>query len=284
MPTDTWHYLENQFDNATVDSRKRMNILVADFKAKIGARAGEHATFASINTEFATHATAWTTAYNGWRNKLAQYRGATQTLENLLEVLALSGAGGTRSKIDEWDSRLQAHWGAHDPVYVTLLPQGRAPFTTGGRDARIAEVGALATRLGEQAPIQNTVVTALQVQMDAITSGGGTPPQELVDAFEDAQDRLATLQSLQTKVAAFSTSLQNARNAQQGVEGQVDAAATAVEARRLTLAQELYGHLGTLMKHFRTTATAAGDFFDLDTLMESGSDEEPEPPPAPPTP
>ena len=64
---------------------------------------------------------------------------------------------------------------------------------------------------------------------------------------------MATLVSLQTKVAAFGASLVLARTAQQGVEGQVDAAVTAIEAKRLLLAEELFGHLGTLMKHFRKT-------------------------------
>jgi hypothetical protein len=284
MPDEPWHYTSNQFYNSTTGSRKRMNILINDFKAKINARSAEHATFGAINTEFGPFATQWTTAYTAWRNKLAVYRGATQTLTNLLEVLTESGTGGVRSKIDEWDSKLTAHWSATDAVYVTLLPQGRAPFTSGGRDSIIAEVGNLATRLGEQVAPVGAAVSALQVQIDAITSGGGTPPQEMLDALEDAQDRVATLTSLQTKVAAFGGSLVAARTAQQGVEGQVDASATAIEAKRLTLAEELLGHLGTLMKHFRKTPEAAGDFFDLDTLMQSGPDEEPEPEPVVPTP
>jgi hypothetical protein len=284
MPGDIWHYLDNQFYNSTTGSRKRMTILVADFKAKIAARVGEHATFAAINTEFGAFATQWTVAYTAWRNKLAQYRGATQSLENLLEVLTVSGPGGVRSKVDDWDSRLQAHWGADDPVYVTLLPQGRAPFTSGGRDAIIAEVGNFASRLADGQPVQTALVTGLQAQVDAITGGGGTPPPELLEELEEAQDRLETLVSLQVKVAAFSASLLSARLTQQGLEGQVDAAATTAEAKRLVVAQELYGHLGTLMKHFRTNPAGAGDFFDLDTLVESGPDEEPEPEPVPPGP
>jgi hypothetical protein len=280
-----WHYLENQFDNATKDSRKRMNIIVSDFAAKLALRAGEHATLTTIHTAFAPQAAAWTSIYSAWRNKKAEYRGATQTFTNLLVALTESGPGAARSKIDEWDSKLKAHWSQGEALYTTLLPQGREPFTSGGRDNIVAEVGSFGERLANAQTPLGVEQSALQDQIDSITNGGGTPPQSLVDALAEVVERAQTVNALQTKVAAFHGTLVQARTAQQGREGQVDALSAQVEAKRVAIATEMYGHLGTLMAHFKTNPVSVGAFFDLDTLMATGPDEEPEPePPTPPTP
>ena len=60
----------------------------------------------------------------------------------------------------------------------------------------------------------------------------------------------------------------------------VDTLSTQVEVRRREAAVALYGNLGQLMHEFRGNPDAVAAYFDLDTLMQSGPDEEPVPPPA----
>jgi hypothetical protein len=78
---------------------------------------------------------------------------------------------------------------------------------------------------------------------------------------------------------------------QQGKEGLVDGAATQTEEQRVIAARRLYANLTLLMAHYvllpgeqPDPQHAAGDFFDLETLMQTGPAEEGEEPTPPPTP
>jgi hypothetical protein len=288
MSATVWHFLENQFDNSTKNSRKRMNIILTDHLAKVFARLSEHATITALVSPTQAVANTWTTRYTDWRNKLASYRGASQTMQNLLDALKLAPGPGQRSKIDEWDSKLTALWTPGSPEYVNFLPSGRAPFANGGRDNIIKEVGDFSQRLTAQITPLTTARDTLQGQVDAITAGGGTPPDALADALETAKDRVDTVTSLAGKTAQFHSQLSSARSAQQGKEGLVDSAATLLEESRVIAARRLYANLGLLMAHFVLLGNeqvdpqcAAGDFFDLDTLIQTAADEEPDPEPAP---
>lgn len=292
MSATIWHYLENQFDNSTKNSRKRMNIILSDHIAKLSARLGEHATIAGLVGPTQGVMNTWSARYSDWRNKQAAYRSATKAVQDLLDALMFSAGPNVRSKIDEWDSKISALWMPGSVEYVNFLPNGRAPFTIGGRDNIIKEVGDFSQRLAAKIGDLTTARDTLQGQVDAITGGGGVPPEALADALEQAKSRVDTVTSLSSKTAQFHSQLSGARTTQQGKEGLVDSAATLVEEQRVIAARRLYGNLGRLMDHFVSLPgeqvepqCAAGDFFDLDTLIQTSADEEPDPEPAPaPTP
>ena len=282
------HYCENQFDNATKDSRKRMNIILTDHIAKLIARSAEHATIAGLLGPTQTVVNTWNLRYTDWRNKRAAYRSASKGMQDLLDALMFSPGSNLRSKIDEWDSKLSALWVPDSQEYLEFLPDGRAPFTTGGRDNIIKEVDDFSKRLASKLGVLVNARDEFQTAVDAITSGGGTPPAELVEQLETAAARLSTVQSLTQRVTAFSVQLSATRSVQQGKEGQVDGAATLVEEQRIVAARRLYANLGILMAHFvllpgeqPEPQVAAEDFFDLDTLVQTGNEEEPDPEPAP---
>lgn len=288
MSASIWHYCENQFDNATKDSRKRMNIILTDHIAKLIARQSEHATITGLIGPTQGVVNIWQQRYTDWRNKRAAYKAASQGVQSLLDALMFAPGAGQRSKIDEWDTRLAALWTPDAQDYTFLLPNGRAPFTTGGRDNIIKEVGDFSQRLSQKAPELTAARDGLQAQVDAITNAGGTPPDALVDALDTAKGRVDAVVTLGARTAAFHSQLSSARSLQQGKEGLVDAAATLVEEQRVVAARRLYANLGLLMAHFVLLPNeqpepqrAAEDFFDLDTLMQTGEDEEPVPEPAP---
>lgn len=265
MADQTWHYLENQFDNSTRNSRKRMNILIEDHAAKLTAGAGGNATVAAARTALVTPRTNWQSAYQSWRNASAAYQAATLTLENALAVLRRSPGPGLRSKIDEWESKVAAFWGQGSPHYEYLFPRGREPFTEGARDEIISCVTELAGRLSTKGA--------------ELTTAAGDPALTPEEAAELAEQG-AAISELGGKVGIFHTSLNGARTGQQEKEGAVDTLSTQVEVRRKEAAVALYGNLGQLMHEFRANPDAVAAYFDLDTLMKSGPDEEPVPPPA----
>lgn len=291
ITTSIWHYLENQFDNATVSSRLRMNILIVDHAAKLGAKAGAHVTFQTLNTALIPVFSIWQLTYNDWRNKKAAYHSATLTLENLLAVLQISPPGAGRSRIDEWESSISGCFGTSDPYYKHFFPLGREPFTRSGRDNIIVEVGTLHTRLAEKlVPLQNEA-SAADAPVAALIAAGASVPAVLQDALDAANARTACVASLIPRVASFHAQLYAARTDQQGKEGLLDTASSAVELQRRRACRRLYSNLGRLMSHYTENPDApeeepqyaVTDFFDLDTLMRTGEEEEPDPaPPAPP--
>jgi hypothetical protein len=265
-----------------------MNIIVTDHLAKLQKRMGEHATIQALLVAFQTTSANWTAAYTKWRNKRAAYRAATRALEALLDVLKLSPGNGQRSKIDEWNSKISALWAPDAPMYLYFFPEGRDPFTSGGRDNIVKEVGDLSQRLAEKIADLTALRDALQVQVDAITNGGGVPPEALADELDLAKARVDTVTSLVSKTAAFHSQLTSARSTQQGAEGEVDGAATQVENQRIIAARRLLANLYALGQHYVLLASedadpqaAAGDFFDLDTIIQTTPDEEPDEDPAP---
>lgn len=139
MATQTWHYLENQFDNATETSNKLMNIINADHYAKLQAQAADPDIAALVARTTAPH-DAFIAAYTDWLTAKGIYKGETSRLDNYVEDLR-------KIKIKQWDIQIQQVFIEGTPDYVAILPNGRKPFQSGGIDQRIAQVQALANRL-----------------------------------------------------------------------------------------------------------------------------------------
>ena len=247
MESKTWKYVENTFEASTRESRTKMNQVVVDHDAKLTAAAAEAGADPALGTLLAAWTlakAAWSAAYSRWQNTRASYGGGTATLENLLNLLQTKPAPDQESKIETWDRRIQGEAAKGSPLYKTLLPSGRAPFSAGRRDNMINEVKNLATRLSEQ-----------------------TSKPALV--------------ALADEVKAFYIQLNTARMAQQGLEGDTDTDAGEIEAARRAIATALYGNLGMLMYIYRETPGRVAGFFDLDTLRQPASSKPAPPVPTP---
>lgn len=145
MGTNVWHYAENQFDNCTKQSKKRMNRISADHEAKLLA-GNEDPVIAELAGRFSPVRTAFSNAYVAAISANAVYKGKTLYFENMKKELS-----GT--KIEDWDIRIQVVYKQGTPTYIELLPNGRHPFQTGTNDQRVEEVTALGLRLTSYLPL-----------------------------------------------------------------------------------------------------------------------------------
>jgi len=125
--------------------------------------------------------------------------------------------------IKQWDAQIQVVHLEGTSDYVAILPHGRKPFQSGAYDVRLAEVAALAERLLSYAP----------------------------------------LAALQTAVAAYYSTLLDARDVQQQKEGLVKQASEALNTSRIALAQQMYKNLGALMAKYYLNPLEIERFYDL---------------------
>jgi hypothetical protein len=139
MSDTIWHYVENQFDNCTKQSKKRMNRISSDHASKLLAENAD-LEIHTLYTRFAPLRTSFSDAYADAIAANAIYKGRTQKFENLKKEL-------TGTKIEDWDIQIQVVFRKDSPEYIELLPNGRKPFQSGTNDQRIEEVRALGLRL-----------------------------------------------------------------------------------------------------------------------------------------
>lgn len=289
--SNPWIHVENPFDNRTKESRKVMNALATDHHSRLLARQPQGGFWVTLLPAWQTEYNTWHTRYEAWVNASAAWNSCTRALEGLLEQLQVAPPGEGRSLIDSWAGRLEGLFGKASSHYEFLLPQGREPFTRGTREGIIGAVHGLAQRLQTRLTPLTAEESALQAQVDALVAAGATVPESIADALQEAKDRTAGVTQLMGKVSAFHTKLFDARNAQQGCEGELRVAATAVEAQRVRIARQMFKNFGLILAHFCDPASpapdpqfAAADLFDLATLQRPKSEdepEEPEPEPAP---
>ncbi len=265
--TTGWHYLDNQFLNATFENRKRMHAICTDAVAKMTAAAAANpGVFAPLLVNILAPATAFSTAYLQWKDARAGYRSATQGLDNLFATLLVAPGAGLRSELDKWESKVRSFWSPGHQSYDLLFPSGREPFNSGAREERIAAVAGLGTR-----------ATPLSVTLAAQAAAPGTPPALATELTEqsDAMDDLGT------KVSAFHALLTAARTTQTQKEGAVDQLANQLEPLRETVGVALYRNVGLLMAHFAENPSEVAGYYDLELLMYSTPEDEDEELPAP---
>jgi hypothetical protein len=139
MKNETWHYIENQFLNATENSYKKCNILCVDHQSKLTAEAADPV-IAALVARTLPLSNGFTTTYIAWISAKATYKGYTQMSDTLLRELSAQ-------KIKEWDIQIQNVHLEGTGDYTILLPEQRGPFQQGGKDARIVQLEGLSGRL-----------------------------------------------------------------------------------------------------------------------------------------
>ena len=139
MSDTTWHFLSNQFEQATRGSFKRCNILNNDHLSKLTSE-GADPTIADLVTRTAPLSNTYSTNYSNWISAGATYEGHTQLVDGLLSQLS-------STKIKEWDIQIQGQHLEGTPEYTMILPNRRIPYQNGTKDDRLSQVEALAERL-----------------------------------------------------------------------------------------------------------------------------------------
>lgn len=225
MSKSNWHYLDNQFSNATENNFKKADILVADHYAKLDAEKSD-ATILTLLNRYNLVKTIWDTRYTNWISAEAVYRGETDRFEAMLADL--SG-----NKFSLWEAKVIPVFAKKAPDFVVIFPNGSEPFMKGTYERRIAEVEALAQRLGNY----------------------------------------PALAALQTEVQDFADALNNSRNTQQSKEDLLSQASDLLEEQRIIICNMLYANLGILMDKFNGDTDNIARFFDLTVLRETGEEQ-----------
>lgn len=182
MAQETWHYQQNQFDNATEGSFKKMNILNADHFGKLQALQGDPDIAALLARTTPLH-DAYNLRYSRWLSAKATYKGRTSQMEEHINNLSL-----TKSK--EWDAQIQVVHLEGTPNYIAILPDGRKPFYSGTIDDKISHLQSLAQRLVAYPALAATMndVLAFHTTID----NARDVQQQKEELVHDASDLLET--------------------------------------------------------------------------------------------
>ena len=177
-----WHYLDNQFENATDGSFKLMNIMNEDHLSRLQASAGEPTIDDLITRTIPVH-NGYSSSYVAWITERAFYKGATNAQETLIDELSAQ-------KIKEWDIQIQNVFLEGTSEYMSILPNRREPFQKGGIDDRITEVESLGERLESYPALTTTEddVKAFHTQLEAARDA----QQQREGAVETKSDLLET--------------------------------------------------------------------------------------------
>lgn len=221
-----WHYLINQFVNVTRKNFSKTLKLSNYHDAYLNKMQTDYPTepdWALLYNRYHPFHLAYVAAYTAWKNAGGQQKGQTLNTDQLLELLT--------TKVNKWDALIQSETGFEKGTasYLSIFPQGRAPFGTGGKTERVEAVNVLAENL-------------------------------------DAYPALAAVKAL---VDAFYTLLDDARDTQEGAKGGTKLKSQDVDMRRVEAMTEQYRNLGFLINKTADQPLYIQPFFDLNVLRES---------------
>ncbi len=140
-----WQAEQNQFDNCTKQSKKRMSAISADHDAKLQAQSTDPDILV-LHEFFHPKHLSYTSKYSEWKFVKAAYKGATRAAENLWHELR-------SDKIESWDIRIQVVYRKGSPEYLALLPNGRRPFQSTAYELRLSAVETLISSIGDDAAL-----------------------------------------------------------------------------------------------------------------------------------
>jgi len=185
-----WHYLNNQFENATDGSFRLMLTVTNDHYAKLVAQQADADILALLNRTTPIH-NAFLNGYSNWKTQLALYKSATETVDGMLGDLQANLAR-------QWDAVIMVQYDKGTAEHTALLPNGRTPFQQGTKDERIAAVKTLGETLDDYAPLAalkttvDSFYTTIKNARDAQQGKENTSAQASTD-LEVARAAIATM-------------------------------------------------------------------------------------------
>ena len=231
MAEELWFYLHNPFDNVTKHSFTLMNLLATDHHDKLKHKANTDARFAPLYQDFESAYKVFKEVFTKSLSNAGRYQSNTKKVESLFTEL-------TSTRIRQWDVKIQNEYDEMSNEYVSILPNGRKPFQTGGYEARINEVKALYDRLNYH----------------------------------------SNLAQLAADIKQFAYNLEQARTEQQGFEQAERELSQALELARLELAKVMYGVFVRLKYLHLNELKQVETYYELQYLRKTGSKKEEEDP------
>lgn len=138
MSDRPFHYLVNSFLVATEDSYKKALTLGMDHLARLKANDSD-SVVAAMAATFNPVMQAFLTAQQNLDSVLGDYKGETQSVEGLFELM-------NHEKLSYWEGQLFNHFPKGRAEATQLLPKGRAAFQSGTYEQRILAIKTLGTK------------------------------------------------------------------------------------------------------------------------------------------
>lgn len=207
MATNThqdWASIQNQFYNSTKNSYKKFLVLSTDHLSKLKNGVNNYPICISLVQRYEPLHLNFTKAISDWQNANNFYKAATAKVDNIQNDLM--------KQIGIWEVNVLNVYYLDTPEYITLFPNGRSPFQTGGREQRIMAVETLANALANY----------------------------------------PTLSTLQATVAAFANNYKSERDKQQQLEQTIPIKSKEVEDSHAEAADMMNRNLGLLINEFGT--------------------------------
>lgn len=222
-----WHYLVNQFLNATVDNYKKALKLSNYHDAYLKKMMDDNPMqpdWATLYNRYHPFHLAFVDEYTKWKSAGGSQKGQTLNLDQLLNLLI--------TKVNRWDAQVQLTSGFEKgtPNFLAIFPQGHKPFITGAKTTRVSTV----KELGEN-----------------------------MQPFALANPAIATVKA---EVDAFYTILDDARDTQESAKGGTKQKSAEVENKRVVVMIEQYRDLGFLINKGAEVPSFIAPFFELNVL------------------
>ena len=223
---NTWHYLINQFENATIRSYPKALKLSNYHDAYLNKMRQDDPSnpdWAMLYAEYHPIHQLYVANYTAWKNEGGQQQGQTLNTDQLLKLLT--------AKVNKWEALIQSEVGFEKGTanYLSIFPQGRFPFSNGGKTVRV----------------------------------------EAVKVFAKNLDAYPAMAAVKTLVDTFYTQLANARDTQLGTKGSTKQKSQEVELQRIAVMTAQYRNLGFLIYKAADKPKFIEAFFDLNVLRES---------------
>jgi hypothetical protein len=223
----TWHYLVNQFLNATKENYKKALKLSNYHDAYLFKMMTDNPgdpDWTMLYNRYHPFHLSYVTEYTKWKTAGGIQKGQTLNLDQMLVLLI--------NKVNKWDVAVQnvAGFEKGTPNYLTIFPQGHKPFTQGAATARI-----------------NTV-------------------KVLGETLEPFALSIVAIAAIKSEVDLFYTQIDTARDNQEGAKGGTKQKSEEVENRRVELMTEEYRNLGFLINKTAEDPEAIAPFFELQVL------------------
>lgn len=156
-----WHYLINSFLVSTLNNYKKALVLGTDHEAKLIANQAD-GVIAAMLTTFSPVLQSFKTTDLNLRIALGEYKGDTQTVEELFEQL-------NKTLLPNWELQIYLQFAKGTPSATALLPNGRKPFQKGTYESRIQEIKVLGDKCALIAALQplSVVILAFHTQIES---------------------------------------------------------------------------------------------------------------------
>lgn len=192
-----WHYLINTFEVVTRTSYKKAQSLGEDHETKLAANQSIPPVAAML-AAFTPVLQAFLAATQNLNSALGTYKGKTQTVESLFDIL-------NKDKLLYWEGQVHYYFPEGSETATELFPQGRGPFQQGTYGQRILAIKTLgdACALIPDLVTLSTNVLAFHTQIASARALQKTDGEARVMALRSLREtaRIALCQQLYSNLA-----------------------------------------------------------------------------------